>query len=312
MRRAPLGPAVSRQGLNRAADIGAITNKERLSVQVALVLTPPIDFARDIVICCPRAALTAGLLASPTTPTADAAFRVAEANMTAAPVNPAAENWDVLAVTRNGAEDQAGYVRAGSSGRLAASISSSTIDHGNITTLTTLEATAAAILAGPTQLRPVVGDPVVVSPRTALPAGLALSHARVSAAGVISIGIANPTAGDINPAAVVWDMCVFSQTQQIRGNRSGRRGVTRALSVNPGNIAALTVLEVAVNAPGAQIGDVVGVTVANGLEDGLYISHARVSATDTIQIGFGNITAGGVDPVALDCIVQTFPRVPPL
>ena len=237
---------------------------------------------------------------------------VAEGNLTAGAVNPAAENWDICAVRRNGSDSEAGYVRAGSSGTLAASISSATIDHGNIITLVTVEAVAAAILAGPLQLRPVVGDPVVVSPRAALPAGLALSHARVSAAGVISVGLANPTAGTINPAALVWDMCVFTQASNIRGNRSGRRGVTSNISINPGSIAAAAVLEVAVNMPGAQIGDVVHVTAADGMDVRICISHARVSANNTVQVGFCNLTVGAVDPAAVVCLIQTFPRVPPL
>ncbi len=312
MRRAPVGPIVSRNGLSLAANIGIITAKERESDQVALALIPPLEIQRDIILVNPRAALTAGLLQSPLTPGADGNFRVGEANMTAGDINPAAENWDVLAVRRNNNEAQAGYVRAGSTGPIAASISSATIDHGNITTLTTLEATAPAILAGPLQIAPIVGDPVIISPRNALPAGLALSHARISAPGIVTIGVANPTAGDINPAAILWDMCVFSQTQELRGTRSGRRGVTRANVIDPPSIPALTIVEVAVTIPGAQIGDPVAVTGTNGMNIGLYISHARVSAPNTVVVGIGNITAIANDPPAELYVIQTFPRTPPL
>lgn len=313
MRQSPLGPAVSRNGLNRAANIGSIAANVRLRVQVALVLDPPIVIARDLVVANPRAALTAGLMQSPDLPLADGTFSVAEGNLTAGAIDPAAENFDVLAIRRNGSNAQAGYVRAGQSGRVAASVSSAAVDHGSIATLVTLEAAAAAIVAGLLQIAPIVGDPVVISPRTALPAGLILSHCRVSGAGVVTIGLANPTAGAIDPAAITWDMCVFSQARQLRGARSGRRGVTLVTTISPGAVP-VGVLEVPITVPGAQVGDPVAVGATFDAGDvNFVISHARVSALGVVQIGVGNIdTAPDTPGAPINVTVQTLPRTPPL
>ncbi len=307
MRQSPTGPITSLV-LALPFDVGAVTAKEWDSAEFAIALSP----IRDLVIACPRAALEAGFMASCINEVpAENNPTVALANMTVGALNPASATWDLVVLVQFQAPTQAGYIRAASSGLLAGSLQSATIDHGNITTLTTLEATTT-ILASPTSHAPVVGDPVIVSPRNALPAGLGLSHARVSAAGVVSIGVANPTAGDINPAAILWDIFVFDQSRPFRAARSGRRGGVFRGNFNAGSVAALTTLETPITAIGAQIGDVATVSVFEDLDAGLAVSHARVSATNTVQIGLTNITAAPIDPAELSCIVQTIPRVPPL
>lgn len=315
MRQSPTGPATSRFAINQSFDLDSINAKENDALEQAVAMVPTIDVTRDIAIANPRLALTAGLMYGSGSPDMDGTFRIVQGNLTAAPIDPADAVWDCCTVRQFEIPNTAGYVRAASSGLLAGSISSASIDHGNVLTLTTLEAAAAAIVAGPTSHAPVVADPVVVSPRNALPAGLGLSHARVSAAGIVSIGLSNPTNAGINPAAILWDILVLDQSRPNRAARSGRRGVDFRGLVNSASVPAASVVETLVNVPGAQIGDVAHATWSLDLGDELMPSHARVTASGVVAVSLLNlnVTGGGaVDPGPIDVVIQTWPRVPPL
>lgn len=73
------------------------------------------------------------------------------------------------------------------------------IDFGTVATVTNEEGTAAFAEAD-------AGDLVQVSPTAALPAGFVPGGARVSATGVVAIGIANMTGGTLTPNTLTFDV----------------------------------------------------------------------------------------------------------
>ena len=77
---------------------------------------------------------------------------------------------------------------------------------------------AAAIAAGATSeitsavAGAVLQDLAVACPRAALDAGLLVAYVRVSAADTVAIGIMNPTAAPVTPAAIItFDVRVIPQ-----------------------------------------------------------------------------------------------------
>jgi len=76
------------------------------------------------------------------------------------------------------------------------------IDHGAVGAAGILEATGALDVAC------LAGDPVWVSPRAALPAGIGIVGARISAANTLAVTLMNATAAPIDPAAITYDVVV--------------------------------------------------------------------------------------------------------
>lgn len=269
----------------------------------------------------PRTALDAGFLQSHIRCDGTNIF-LALGNMTAGALDPTAETVDAIglfmSVNAGRFGDRFAW-RKGNSGRVYGSCSSFSLDHGSIATLTTLEAAAAAITASPRRYVPQVGDVVVCSPRAALPAGLALSHARVSAAGVVTIGLANPTAGAIDPAALTWDVyCIgksgagFPASTRIAPTKAGAFLVRPFLvTLNHGSIGALDHLEAtfdttSIGLRGVSPGMPVWVEPTAALPAGIGLSYARVSAGNTLAVDLVNITAGAIDPAAQTYKVAIF------
>ena len=260
----------------------------------------------------PRAALDAGFMASYVRRNGTDVV-LALGNMTVGALDPAATLVDVVSITPTftGRFGDINAIRKGISGQPFASVNTFALDHGNIATLTTLEAAAAAIGASPRRYVPQVGDPLVCSPRAALPAGLALSHARVSAAGVITIGLANPTAGGIDPASLTWDVACIGRaggglpanTRIAREKRGGFFIYPVEFTINHGNIGAFDHLEATVDLTtvglrGIAPGMPVAVAPTAALPAGIGLSYARISAANTVAVDLVNITAGAIDPAA--------------
>lgn len=254
----------------------------------------------------PRAALPAGIMYSHlqlTNSSADSS--IALANLTAGAIDPAAQTYDLLSI--------GDLIRQSPNGLLFGSVQTRSVNHGSIGALAVLEAAATAITAAPTVHRPVQNEPVFVSPRTALPAGLALSHARASAAGVVSIGLANLTGGAIDPGAIQWDIATVNRNRQLRQSKSGRGATRFGAMVDSAQIPAASVLETSIDIPGTMPGDVVlPLVVANGpLTAGVAVSHARVSAPDTVALGLANLTGAPIDPPAFSFAFNIAPRLGP-
>ena len=79
------------------------------------------------------------------------------------------------------------------------------------------------------------------------------------------------------------------------------------VSVNPAEIAANTQAETQITITGAATGDIVIMNPPASLEAGLVYSHARVSASNTVQVGLGNITGtpvNGADLTWTYCILR--------
>ncbi len=95
------------------------------------------------------------------------------------------------------------HYAAGPSGPDAMTRARVELDHGSVATQITLEATF-------TYPDVQVGDPCFASLVSAsLTDGLAYAGARVVAADVIGISLANVTTAAINPAALSWDVAVL-------------------------------------------------------------------------------------------------------
>lgn len=173
----------------------------------------------DIVICSPTQVLAAGVAFSvafvqvgpPVSPV------VRAFNLTAAPVNPAAQNFDFTVLRgATGAGAIPGNARQGSSGRIVGETFRVTIDHGAIGADAVLEATAA-IAPAHEPVIPGPGATAIAFPTAALPVGVGISHARISANNTIAIALADLTGAGINPAAVTYDVLVFRQCRDPLG-----------------------------------------------------------------------------------------------
>jgi hypothetical protein len=78
--------------------------------------------------------------------------------------------------------------------------------------------------------------------------------------------------------------------------REDRMGVA-ALTISPTTIATITTAEQTFTLTGLKINDVV-FAVKPTAQAGLSVTHARVSAADTVAITFVNPTAAGILPTA--------------
>jgi hypothetical protein len=71
-----------------------------------------------------------------------------------------------------------------------------------------------------------------------------------------------------------------------------------SIPITPTSVAANTTVEQSFTVPGLQIGDFIDV-YSNALQTaGIGICNNRVSAANTLQLGFQNSTAGALTPVA--------------
>lgn len=71
-----------------------------------------------------------------------------------------------------------------------------------------------------------------------------------------------------------------------------------APTLTPVAVAQNTTAEQAFTVPGLQVNDFVDVYSASAQTAGIGIVNNRVSAANTLQIGFSNSTAGSLTPVA--------------
>lgn len=92
-------------------------------------------------------------------------------------------------------------------------------------------------------------------------------------------------------------------TDTFKYTRAGETGPVSALlkttvAVDPASIGAQTTAETTVTVTGAVVGDVVDASPLAALPTGLLFGGARVSATDTIALLFGNVTTAAIDMTA--------------
>ena len=71
-----------------------------------------------------------------------------------------------------------------------------------------------------------------------------------------------------------------------------------SVTFDPGATAAATTGEHTVTVPGVRLGDYVCVTAPTGLNAGLGIVNASVTAADTVSGRFVNATAGSLNPTS--------------
>ncbi len=69
-------------------------------------------------------------------------------------------------------------------------------------------------------------------------------------------------------------------------------------TLTPVQVAQATTAEQSFTIPGLQVGDFVDVYAAAAQTAGIGIVNNRVSAANTLQIGFANTTAGPLTPVS--------------
>lgn len=277
-----------------AIDQGNTTNRETLSAAGAVA-----GLRADVCpLAMPAGAVPAGFMVSQYV--ADAgSLRAQLGNLTAAPADPASLSHVV--------QQFAGTMRqkfavGGASALAMNRITARAVDHGNIIAAVVVEAAVAGVAIAANGI--VLG----VSPRAALPVGLALSHARISG-GLVQIGLANLTAGAIDPAPLDWNVVAGTFVPGVPQPpwRSGRGApmVLRTATTGPltwANIAAAAVLEVSVPWIGARLTDTVVASI-DGLPVGAVYSHARAD-TDVLLIGVGNLTGAPltVGPLAVDVV----------
>lgn len=76
-------------------------------------------------------------------------------------------------------------------------------------------------------------------------------------------------------------------------------GFLVAQSITPGALTASTSQELSFTVPGILATDIISGIVPPALQTaGVVISYGRVTAANTVAIGFGNVTAGTPTPVA--------------
>lgn len=270
----------------------------------------------DLALWARRAASPAGVFFSHTRVTTQGNFVVATANSTAAPVNPGAESVDLGPLT-------GGTHKVSPAGQFfIAAAGSGAIPGGDIAA----NVSAIRAITGATFGATGVGDILVVSPRAALTPGLALDQGIISAGGGGFASIHNLTAGNVDPGAAVFDWVRLRRLTPIgaarpRMARSGTPYIRRfRATIDHGAIAAAAVLEasalvapiVPILAPDTAQNrlPVVHAVPTAALPAGFAISHARVTADNTLSVGLANVSgAGPTDPVAVtyDLWVFTLP-----
>lgn len=157
------------------------------------------------------------------------------------------------------------------------------------------------------------GDIVLASPAAVINAGVAFNYAR-AITNQIQVFAHNLTAGAIDPAAVDFDFTVLKPQPGARQGPSGPiLGQVNPVAIDHPAVAALTVVEATgtispLTAAIAASGATAHIVPRAALPAGLAISHARISANNTIAVGLCNVTGVAIDPVSITYDVLTFNR----
>lgn len=80
-----------------------------------------------------------------------------------------------------------------------------------------------------------------------------------------------------------------------------------AVTLSPTSVAPNTTAEQAFTVNGLQLGDFVEINKPT-VQAGLAIINSRVSAVNTLQIGFGNLTGATITPTASEIYTMTVTR----
>lgn len=279
---------------------------------------PALVRAGDTFLPRPQGAYATGLFYSHARTTAVGSGVIGVANSTVAGIDPASTAYNLMGMRSNiGAIPI--YLRASQSGRLSvARAGVVNVDAGSIATKANGLVNISASVPDA-----VSGDCVVASPRTALTAGIAFSHVFIAGGGAVNVVLHNLTAGAVDPAAVDFDFVLLKALdaggRAVRASPSGLICIQSFIvSIDFPSIAALTVVEAAAafvpigksipvpNTANNRLPVVTATPNAAALPAGLAISHARISATNTVSIGLANVTANPIDPAAISFVVTTF------
>lgn len=195
-------------------------------------------------------------------------------NVTGGTITPtAAETYSFAASSGVGADDNQVIVQANATAGPASVGAASTAE----ITITSSNVLATDVVTG-------VQKPTFQT-------GLLLGSGRVSGAGVLKIGFANPTAGVLTPTA--------SEDYVVTLNRNATASplVVYTQALSPASVAPNTTAEQTFVVTGVVAGSVVTVNKPT-TQAGLGIMGARVSSANNIAITFVNATANTITPLA--------------
>jgi hypothetical protein len=95
------------------------------------------------------------------------------------------------------------------------------------------------------------------------------------------------------------------QNSAVRSAQSGPfTQKAKTISVDIPSMLTLTTADVAIVFAGCKVGDVVNVQPLTQLEGGILAGQAAVFADGTVTWRVANVTAGTIDPAALNCRVS--------
>jgi len=138
-------------------------------------------------------------------------------------------------------------------------------------------------------------------------AGIAISNVRVAENNQLAISFVNATAANVTPTAENYTICCMNEVPAISNTVSfGMQAGTLAL------VAANTTAEQSVTLNGIVATDIVVGCQKPTLQAGILMSGARVSAANTIGVGFGNFTGGNLTPTAAEVYGLTVVRQVPV
>jgi len=105
-----------------------------------------------------------------------------------------------------------------------------------------------------------------------------------------------------NPGAAVT---TASQPQASIGNIQ-KNAILSTPSITPTSVASATTAQQSFSGLGLglQVGDQVTACAAPSFLAGVFIAQATVTAADTLQITFGNVTAGALTPPAGAYVIE--------
>lgn len=141
------------------------------------------------------------------------------ANLTAGAIDPASLDFDFVSLKRDAfalqAIDNDNAVRTSPSGLITVFTQPVTINAGLIASATVLETqfTVPGPFSIPANPAGAPGTVVLVTPDAALPAGLGISHGRISGDNVGQVGLANLTGGGIDPGPIGLQLTFFIPPQ---------------------------------------------------------------------------------------------------
>jgi len=284
----PSGPVFSNALASVAIDHGSIGTKAVLEaagafaglVQTNGLLFSPKTQYNDV-----------GLFFSHARFSAAGVVAVGVANMTGLGVDPNSVNYAGNRYFRS--------ARYSPSGLISGFCRGVTVNVGAIPSLQTLVVD--------TGIGSVGGLGVVVSPRLALPAGIALSHGYTSGFTVKAV-LANLTGGPITPGDITLDVASHYGASTVRSAPSGLHfeRTFNGVAIDHGSVGAAAVLEATATVEGVRPGDIVNAAPRAAFTAGIALSHARVTAPDTVAVGLANLTGGGIDPAAVTYDITVF------